>query len=274
MRLIRVLATIWLLVCSPALADARYDGYIRLAGDASGDGSCEISDPGPGGFVKVYVVVKGSPGIAAVSFSAPIPASSGLQYVVENVNPAFVAVGNSQTHIDIALGTCVTGTVSLMEMTFFRAAAGDACTPYQIQPGSTQQDCAFDEWPLWAADGVALNSNGSCNPVPIRSPSPADGAVDVPLTTNLDWEDAYYLCNAPLAASGTGLVHFGTTPDPPFDESATTTHRVGPLNPATKYYWKVYNDYPSAFSPVWSFTTTNTTAATPSTWGSIKALYR
>src|SRR5688572_9709911 len=46
--------------------------YLRLAADAAGS-SCQIADPGPGGVVSVYVLLREASGVTGVSFSAPVP---------------------------------------------------------------------------------------------------------------------------------------------------------------------------------------------------------
>jgi hypothetical protein len=254
----------------PALVRATI--MLQFSADADGY-QCEIADPGQGGLVTVYVLMKYSDGITGIRFSAPLPPNSGLTHVGDI--SSFPLVGDSQTDIAVGLETCHSEQITvIMTMLFVRTSAGEPCTLYIVQPGATYTDCTFAELLLKWVDGVALSSNSQCNPVPIRNPSPADGATGVPLTTQLSWDDPYYICDAPLAANGTGWVYFGTTPNPPYSETITTTHTVGPLTPGTKYYWKVYNDYPSTTSPVWSFTTTASTAVEPSTWGAIKALYR
>ena len=68
------------------------------------------------------------------------------------------------------------------------------------------------------------------------------------------------------------MVFFGTTPNPPqVAYDVESPYPVGPLEPGTKYYWRIAD--PGA-GPVWSFTTTNSVSVRSSTWGAIKALYR
>jgi hypothetical protein len=256
---------------SLSYSNARATIMLQLSADVDGE-HCEIADPGAGGLVTVYVLVKYSDGATGIRFSAPLPPNSGLTHVGDN--SLFPLIGDSQTDIAAGLGTCQSGTIEIMTMLFISTSAGEPCTLYTIQSGATYTDCSFAELPLKWTDGVALNSNGQCNPVPIRNPSPADGAVGVPLITVLSWDDAYYVCATPLASAGTGVVYFGTTPNPPYSEAATNNHEVGPLAPGVKYYWRIYGDYPYVSSPVWSFTTTTSVAVQASTWGAIKALYR
>lgn len=239
---------------------ASVPGHLQFSADASGD-EYEIADPGQNGLVTVFVVAKGFDGVAGFHFSAPIPPSSGLIYLADQ--SAFFPSGNSQNGIDVALGSCKSGSFVVVQMLFFRTNQGDACTLYGAEPGAFYTDCIFTESPVQVADAM-LNSDGACSRA--RNLTPADGAVNVPLVTSLTWTPGYtpYLYGAQL--------YFGTSPSPPEVASyPESPFSVGPLQPGTKYYWQVAD--PGA-GPVWSFTTTIDVATKPSTWGAIKALYR
>ena len=261
------IAVLILILCGSISAQAEVLGF---KADPDGN-SCEIADPGPNGLITVYVLVRFSAGVTGVQFAAPIPPEAGYTYLAENC--PYYPIGNSQSLVSFGLGQCMTGDFVVMDILFYHSSAGNPCTPYKAQNGAIYTDCNFGEHPLYC-DGVALNSNGQCNPVPIRNPSPANQAIDVPLTVELNWDDAYYICDAPLAPQGTGVVYFGTASPPPYSASATANHTVGPLTPSTTYYWRIYGDYPYVSSPTWSFTTTSSTPAHTATWGAIKALYR
>ena len=268
-----VIGALALILALPTLSHAT---VATFAGEPNGE-QCEIADPGPGGVVTVYVLMKYSLGAAGFHFSAPLPPGSGLTHVADNSQ--FVLVGNSQSDLWAGFGTCESGTIVVMSMVFVRTSAGDPCTLYQAQPGASYTDCSFAEFPVTFSGGVALNSNGHCSPTPFKNLSPLDGATNVPLMTALSWKSPVYLCNAPLASAvasaDASTVFFGTSANPPavaYDEQSP--YAVGPLLPSTTYYWRIHTDYPYDSSPVWSFTTTNTVATQPSTWGAIKALYR
>lgn len=266
LSILAILACLWLPTPSSATA------LLKFSADPDGN-SCEIADPGQWGLVTVHVLLRYASGVTGVYFAAPIPPASGLTHVGDT--STYTLNGNSATGLAVGFGSCETGSsIVAATMQFVRTSAGEACAVYLPQSGALYSDCEFVDYPLNYTDGVVLNSNGQCNPVPFRNPFPADGATDVPLSAELNWDDPYYICNAPLASAATGTVYFGTTTNPPYHQGATATHQVGPLQPGTRYYWKVYGDYPYIFSPLWSFTTTNSVAVTPSTWGSIKALYR
>ncbi len=92
-------------------------------------------------------------------------------------------------------------------------------------------------------------------PEPATNPVPADGAVDILLSTNLSWQG---LINA------TGYKISIGTDNPPtnlvnnVDLGNVTTYALSGLNYSTQYYWKVvgYNQYGDCPNPtVWNFTT-------------------
>jgi len=92
-------------------------------------------------------------------------------------------------------------------------------------------------------------------PLAAQNPHPANGAINVPIATNLSWN------------TGGGLVegykvYFGTDNPPTNIENGTiqTTTVYDPVNDltySTTYYWKIipYNQFGDAINcPVWSFT--------------------
>jgi hypothetical protein len=94
-------------------------------------------------------------------------------------------------------------------------------------------------------------------PTAPSNPTPADGEVDVSITTDLSWT-----CTDPDGDSNTLTydVYFGTSTPPPLVGSNITTnsYNPGPLNHEVTYYWKIRAwDYRGASneSPIWSFTT-------------------
>ena len=113
---------------------------------------------------------------------------------------------------------------------------------------------------------------------PPSHPSPADGATRVPTNTRLRWVSSI----APLARCTLGTfqhdVFFGTTPLPPLVHPMYegNTYDPGPLSPYTTYYWRVAagSDGGYASGPVWSFTTGPAVAAEPTSWSTVKALFR
>ena len=242
-------------------------------------GSCHLEDPGPGGVVTVYVILNYSVGATLISFAAPVPPESGLS--VAGFESIYQTAGNLASGIQISLGPCQQGSAVLLTMYLVRTSAGSPCTPYAVKEGATAIDCSFVEQDLDRV-GIMLNTQGVCsNIVPFQDELPADGATNVPLTTELSWDGGYFVCFRPVAKTdsspvsrGTTRLYFGTSSSPPLLGSVASPYTVGPLTPETKYYWYLSDGEDYIFSPVWSFTTTTTVTTKPSTWGAIKALYR
>ena len=105
------------------------------------------------------------------------------------------------------------------------------------------------------------------NPPPYAPyhPVPAASAPGVPVNPSLEWY-AYEPDYQPMNFD----VYFGADADPPLvsDHQAPSSYDPGLLDPSTPYYWRVVarDSYGAeTTSPVWSFTTANTTNRVPST---------
>ena len=108
--------------------------------------------------------------------------------------------------------------------------------------------------PLFGASGAAPS-------IP-SSPSPADAAVNVSVTTALAW--------ATDQNARSFDVYLGTSTTPALVGSANkfATYNPGPLAPATTYYWRVVakgTGGSSATGPLWRFTTAGTAPPPPPT---------
>ena len=102
--------------------------------------------------------------------------------------------------------------------------------------------------------GPTWSFTATNNPQEATNPSPAHGATDVAIETNLGWQagiDAF-----------SHNVYFGTEPDPRTQQAVnlvTNSYDPGPFNPSTTYYWAV-DELDSgggllAAGATWSFTT-------------------
>jgi hypothetical protein len=95
------------------------------------------------------------------------------------------------------------------------------------------------------------------------SPNPANGATDVPVTSDLSWTGG-----DPNGDPVTYDIYFGTASSPPkvVSNQSGTTYDPGTMNHATTYYWKIVawdNHGASTVGPVWHFTTHNDPPNTP-----------
>jgi hypothetical protein len=82
------------------------------------------------------------------------------------------------------------------------------------------------------------------------SPSPADGASNVPNDANLDWADA--------AGATSYDIYFGASSPPPLWARSTSSNYTLPvLSCATQYFWKIVarNACGDREGPEWDFTT-------------------
>jgi hypothetical protein len=231
--------------------------------------------------VSIYAFVVFSPGATGVQFSAPLPNCwTGATYLSDDVPAPFYHIGNSQTGIAIAFGSCVVSPIHVLTMQVFTASPDfpGGCCMYNIQPdmyatppGIYYTDCADPPNLLTATGGGVY-----VTPPVFSNPSPANDAHDQALDVDLEW-------NVTLCSCGLGAVfyniYFGTDPDPPLysQYNGSTFCDPGILQPATTYYWKVLvidTDTGSTMGPVWSFTTEGAIPVERSTWGRIKNLFR
>jgi hypothetical protein len=100
-----------------------------------------------------------------------------------------------------------------------------------------------------------VTSSDDPRPAEPINPSPADGAADTAVTTNLDWDDC--------ALATSYFVHFGDTTPPAYLTEVTTSSvanaDLGGLALTTTYYWQVIaaNADGNTSGAVWSFVTSS-----------------
>jgi hypothetical protein len=273
-------ALVLLLLAAPANAQRLF-----LSNDSQGL-SCADAVVSASSTIDVYVMADLAGGVTAASFRIPTPSCAGVSLVDATVLGGFIWIGDVESGIQIATTACLTGTQALVRLQYFVATA--QCCELQLLPhpqADTGQlevfDCAFAAHVANAQPyGFVSTSAGPCGySPPPNDPSPPDGASNVPVT--FSWPD-YHVAGAhaaclPLCYDTMYQLYFGTDPDPPLVWSYMAVHpALGPLDPATTYYWRivVLNCGFLAEGPVWSFTTENATPAESKTWGAVKALYR
>jgi hypothetical protein len=125
------------------------------------------------------------------------------------------------------------------------------------------------------ANDASSGDNASCTvshtakPGPPEAPFPANSATGIGLTPNLKWSGG--------AGATTNKVYLGTTNPPPFVTWSTEANFMpAPLDPKTKYFWKVEPTNGAGVNdntPIWSFTTGAPLPGKPTVEGPARGLY-
>lgn len=208
-------------------------------------------------------------------------------YDIQPMNGATLT-GNLSSGIELSFPQCMTERYAVARVDL---VTGGPCCVLELSahPNAASGkveliDCTGHFVPAsWIPVAVGRSyTDPNCDPPGVsplpRNPFPPDGATDVPLTTELSW-----MIDPPVGCDTLGdrwaNVYFGTGSPLPLvaDENIDRTNLpVGPLQPGTTYYWRVWvNNYNvPADGPVWSFRTATPVATEASTWGRIKSLYR
>lgn len=264
---------------------------IRLYADEAG--TIDVLSPPPiGQEASVYIGIDfNSLGLVAVHFSLPMP--DCIPYSIVRVTPldGIQTMGDLETGIGVALGGCRVGKVVMLKVDVIRT--GDStpgCCAIEVKPGAWSPlpgelagvDCA-DNLRRLKECNMVMEGEAACVQLPPPSdPSPANGAVDIAITTDLDFvlhDGVTYGTCIPLSYEYVTL-YFGTDPNPPRVQFGDwgPPYEPGALAPSTVYYWRVVHfDHGAGpvSSPLWSFTTSaEPNPVSTSTWGRIKALYR
>ena len=235
----------------------------------------------------MWVDVVCAPGtfpIRSVSFSIPEPSCFYADSV--EIESFGTVTGDWRTGITVDFGECRTSAVRIMRLKFILVSASEINCVYPILAHASSASGEIEVVDCEGQTRLAIGEAGIINwdggasirnePPPPSYPSPADGATDVGISEDLnwDWSDGS-LCRPVLHGSTYHNLYFGTEPDPPLlYEWAWPPYKLGPLMPSTTYYWRVVTKWgPSPSSPVWSFTTEDPTPTDRSTWGAIKAVY-
>ncbi|MHC4662281.1 MAG: hypothetical protein ACYS8W_11385 [Planctomycetota bacterium] len=113
-------------------------------------------------------------------------------------------------------------------------------------------------WKVWAANSTGTMEGPVWSfytnpnmPYQVNLALPNDGALDIPVTVLLDWNDANKATRYNL--------YFGAEPDPLLVsiDLSVSQWQASSLDNQTKYYWRVdsTNTYGVTRGPIWSFTT-------------------
>lgn len=260
-----------------------------LAFDASSSGNLDACvSVSPGGTASLYVFLAGNvDGVTGVDFSVATSGCPGVTFLGVSAPAGFIPMVDGGGGIQVAFGGCVfDGSVEVARLDYLVTSA--QCCEFQLMPGPSSTtgkpealDCNFNPVGL-VTENVAFIStagSGDCSySPPPTDPGPADGATGVALDPSLEFGVGHPHACRPLPLGILSADYYlGTTPDPPLlQKDVAPGFAVGPLDPKTTYYWKVVvsNFGYTVDGPVWSFTTTDVTAAEHQTWGAIKALYK
>jgi hypothetical protein len=109
-------------------------GFVGLYADAAGT-DCNILDVP--GLVSFYVVHTGTDGATGVEFSAPLPSGftgAGGTFLADEVQfPVYI--GDSQTGLSVAYGSCLTGPIHVATiLAFSPSGTTPSCTQYPVLP--------------------------------------------------------------------------------------------------------------------------------------------
>lgn len=247
--------------------------------------------PGPeqfiydtGGTFEVQVVLDGIRPMEGVWFALKLPECEGLWFNNASYG-GDLHMGSLETGVYVFWAGCFTNFPCVVATLTFYSTGIDTCCFLEFVPDSVRgtawgTDCNYEKIPVYTINSALApaGSGYACGaPPPPTNPSPPDGAVNQPLSTALSWDQELPPLGCGLCTCATTLL-WGADPDhmqgtwdvgPPF--------AIGPLQPSTTYYWKVYREGLCSSvteGPLWSFTTEEGVAAETSTWGRIKALYR
>lgn len=275
-RLLLLSVVIGSLTVGPAFG--QYGGTIGIFGDP---GATSYFKDEVSGLATYYLVLVHSPGASAVQFWAPIPdCFEGAVYIGES-SPFPLRIGDSQTGVAIAFGTCLMSPVELIRVNVYTTGQTGVCCRFPVLPdpavtsGEVEYADCTSPIPVKGFLQGGLAILGDWGPPEITGHFPPDGATEQPLTTQLSW-------SIDMCSQGLGVVwnniSFGTDPNPPrvAQWHDPFTWDPGFLSLGTTYYWKVEvvdTDGGITVSPVWSFTTAQTVPGQQATWGKIKALY-
>jgi len=130
----------------------------------------------------------------------------------------------------------------------------------RVSAYSKSGNVGYDEMDLFML--TKPQYKGKWPPSQLCNPNPENGAVNVPIDTDLSWDGGDYDPGDVVTYD----VYFGINPDPPFLEQigpfgwsdVTISYNLPELDSGTKYYWKIVStdvQGASAKSPIWSFTT-------------------
>jgi hypothetical protein len=197
----------------------------------------------------VFVVLSGSAHAQSLAYpSAPSPAINAVN-VPTTATLAWQSTGAKS--YDVYFGTSSSPAKVANVLGAAYAPALQAATKYYWRVVARYSD-QTTTGPLW----TFTTASAAAGAPTVHSPSPANGAVNVPIPTKITWQ-----------GSGATLgydFYFGTSPSPGKRATVMVASFIPDLTPGMKYYWRVVARGATSYtsSPVWSFTTASV-AQTP-----------
>jgi hypothetical protein len=140
-------------------------GVISVSSDPAGT-SCNLTDK-TAGICTYYVIHTETSGAGGVVFSAPIPTCFAVTWISDE--PVFpVTLGDSQSGVTVAYGSCRSGPVHILTVKFFCQGLTGACCAYWVLPDPRVEsgkievsDCGLNL--LYATGGKAVvNGTTEC----------------------------------------------------------------------------------------------------------------
>jgi hypothetical protein len=144
-------------------------GSIGLFADV-GATNCDVYDVVPG-LVIVYVVHVYTPGATAAQFKVDhLSWGAGtLTYLAEFATPPYIPIGNSQTGITIAYGSCQPSPNMIMTIQYFGSALTPPCSYIQVvpdpaanPPGILVAECTPPSLKVATGGDVVVNPDPTC----------------------------------------------------------------------------------------------------------------
>jgi hypothetical protein len=149
--------------------------------------TCGLVHDGPA-IRSIYMFHTGSALVTASEFSVPKPACwTGATYVGETIADGLLSIGNSQTDLSIAYGTCALPPVYLGRIDYAVAGTAPSCCMISAAPAQTSPpgiwvvDCSFQQ--RFGAPGAQVTVNPTaacpCDVPPPPPPPPAPSRIEL-----------------------------------------------------------------------------------------------
>ena len=197
--------------------------------------------------------------------------------VVSNSEAIFAEGNPFAEGARIYFATCQSGFVTLFTANLFVLGSG-ATVPWTVALHSSPRTGSTCPTTFPCGAGSACLNAGPPRAfqVPPNTPSPADGATNVPLNARLGFSLGVTGFCTPCLGVSCLTLFFGVDPDPPaFFGLCDMEWPDLDLEPSTTYYWRVREDWcGNVIGPVWSFTTAPPIGVEAVPWSNVKRLFR